>query len=380
MFNTKEMKTKKKKTKKIDMLSVNPVYVGDRPASEMDLSIISYDSKKGQIKKLFTVDELAKNKDDSKISWVNINGLKDVASIKKIGELYNIHPLTIEDILNTEQQPKVEIFDTYKYLSIKTIQRGNTFQHAQKKVKTIFQKKRKQQDETAEFMIDQVSIIIMNDCIITFQEIAGDSFDGIRKRILDDAGEIRKTGIDYLCYAILDSIVDEYSLTLSNLEEDIENFEDRATKTSDDTFIEEIQDTKKYLSQIKRAIMPTRDNLAIITRHEVLFQSDVLTPFFQDLNEHLHNAIITVDNYREWLTNIMDVNLSVVSHQMNKVMKVLATISTIFIPLTFIAGVYGMNFRFMPELEYELAYPITLGCMGLIAGIMIIIFKIRHWF
>jgi magnesium transporter len=185
---------------------------------------------------------------------------------------------------------------------------------------------------------------------------------------------------DYLTYAIVDAIVDEYSRTLNHLEEDIEGFEDRATRTSDKTFIEEIQETKKYLSQIKRAILPLKENMTIISRHGLFFQAEELKPFLQDLSEHLNNAIMTVDNYREWLSNIMEVNLSVLSHQMNKVMKVLATISTIFIPLTFVAGVYGMNFHFMPELEYEHAYPIVLGGMGVIATSMIVFFKIRRWF
>ena len=187
-------------------------------------------------------------------------------------------------------------------------------------------------------------------------------------------------GTDYLAYAIIDAVVDEYFLTLHHLEEDIENLENRAVKTSDETFLGEIQDAKKYLVKIRHAISPVKDNLLSITRHEELFLTGELKPFLQDLNENLNRALIMVENHREWLSNIMDVNISVLSYQMNKVMKVLATISTIFIPLTFIAGIYGMNFEFMPELEYRLAYPIVLGGMGFIATIMILIFKIRRWF
>jgi len=370
------------KEKRIDMPLQDPVYIGDRPAVEMNLSVITYDSASAQIKNLSDINELIENKNNKKSSWINISGLKDIDAIKRLGELYDIHPLTIEDILNTEQQPKIEIFDEYRFLSIKTIQREKNFQRSRKK-KKLFEElftKEKEQEEADEFLIDQISLIIMKNVIITFQEMQGDCFDGIRKRILENTGELRKMGTDYLAYSIIDAVVDEYFLALNHLDDIIEDFEDRATKTSDDTFIEEIQDTKKYLIQIKRSILPLRDNMLMISHHEAFFKKRELKPFLQDLNEHLSNAITIVENYREWLTNIMDVNLSVLSHQTNKVMKVLAIISTIFIPLTFIAGIYGMNFEFMPELTYRLGYPITLGGMGLIALTMILIFKNHRWF
>ena len=340
----------------------------------MEMSIITYDSTSAQLRHLSNIDELIQLKNRSKISWINVSGLEDIGCIKRFGELYNIHPLTIEDILNTEQQPKLEIFDKYKFLSIKTIQREKNFHHKQKN------ERKNKQEETDEFLIDQVSIIIMKNVFITFQEINGDPFNGIRKKILEGIGEIRKKGMDYLTYSIIDAVVDEYFLTLNHLEEDIENFEDRATKTSDNDFIEEIQETKKYLLQIKRAIAPLRENICNISHHGILAQTDELKPFLQDLSENLNHAIAMVENHREWLTNIMDVNLSVLSHQTNKVMKVLAMISTIFIPLTFIAGIYGMNFNFMPELYYQWGYPIVLCVMGIIAVIMLFTFKIHRWF
>ena len=345
----------------------------------MDLSIITYDSKSAHIKSCSTIDELALHKNNSKVTWININGLKDIDSIKRLGELFTIHPLSIEDILNTEQQPKIEIFDTYRFLSIKTIQQEKNFHAEQERKKSPFFRKN-EPDDVDEFLIDQISIIIMKNVLITVQEITGDSFNGIRKRILEGIGGIRKMGTDYLAYLLIDAVVDDYSLALNHLEEDIENFEDRAVKISDSTFIEELQDTKRYLLEIKRAILPLRDNMLIISRRGVFFQTDELKPFLQDLNENLANAITRVENHREWLSNIMDVNLSVLSHQMNKVMKVLATISTIFIPLTFLAGVYGMNFDYMPELYYQYGYFVILGVMVLIAIVMILIFKKHRWF
>jgi len=341
----------------------------------MELSIITYNKISAQMNQLPSIDELPQFQNKSKTTWINISGLEDVDAIKKLGIMHNIHPLSIEDILNTEQQPKVEIFKDYRFLSIKTIQHEKNFHNAQSN-----KKKTKLSQKTDEFIIDQVSMIIMKNVLITFQEIPGDPFDGIRNKILGDVGEIRKMGTDYLGYAIIDAVVDNYSLALNHLEDDIENFEDRATKTNDEKFIEEIQDTKKYLLQIKRAILPLKDNIPLIIHRQKFFQSDELTPFLQDLNENLNNVIVTIEHYREWLSNIMAVNLSVLSHQMNKVMKVLAIISTIFIPLTFVAGIYGMNFKFMPELEQTLGYPIVLGCMAFIALMMVLFFKKRKWF
>jgi len=335
----------------------------------MELSVITYDSGSAQIDYLAAsaIDELAQYQHDSKIAWINVGGLEDTDSIKRIGELFGLHPLTIEDISHLDQQPKVEIFEKYRFLSVKTIQREKYFSH-------------EHDNELDEFLIDQISIVLMNNVLITFQEIASDSFDGVRRKILEGVGEVRSMGMGYLVYSIIDSVVDEYFLTLNHLEEDIEDFEERATKTSDYKFIEEIQDTKKYLIRIKRAIMPLQDNMLAITHHGIFLQTDELKPFIQDLREHISHAITLVENHREWLSNIMDVNLSVLSHQTNKVMKVLAIISTIFIPLTFLAGVYGMNFDFMPELRYEFGYPLVLGGMVFIALAMVAIFKKHRWF
>ena len=316
--------------------------------------------------------------------WVNINGLKDIDSIKKLEKIYNIHALTIEDILNTKQQPKIETFENYRFISCKSIQQEKKFHHRQedqKKLSKNLRKKNEEQPENMEeFLIDQINIIAMKNLVITLQEIPGDPFDGIRKRILENAGRIKRMKANYLTYALIDAVVDNYYLALAHLEEDIENFEDRAAKTSDEAFITEIQDTKKYLFQIKRAILPLRDNLLNLSRQNMAATDNEIKPFLQDLHENLNSAIETVENYREWLSNIMEVNISVLTYQMNKVMRTLAIISAVILPLSFIAGIYGMNFEHMPELRQPWAYFAVLGIMGCIASTMIIYFKSRKWF
>jgi len=369
------------------MQVVNPVYAGDIPASEMKLSFINYDSESVETKDVSSIDEVIKLKSDTKMLWINVSGLKDIDSIKRLGELLEIHPLTIEDILQTEQQAKMEVFENYRFLSVKTIiQKKNTFYRMnpeKKKFSLPFRKGKRfvsQDGNTNDLIITQVGIIIMKNILLTFQELSRGTFEGIRRKIIENTGEIRKMETDHLAYLIIDKIVDEYFNSINHLEEHIENLEDRATRTSDDTYIEEIQETKKYLLLIKKAILPLKNNLSLISRTESFFQTGEIKPFIQDLIENLDHAVTQVEHYREWLSSVMEVNLSVLSYQLNKVMKVLAMISAIFIPLSFIAGIYGMNFENMPELSTSFGYFIVLGIMFIVAMIMIIFFKVRRWF
>ena len=380
------MRNKKYKTKHISINKYNvglppgtPVYIGEKPVSEIDITVLKYNQSFAEIMDIPNVDELPDNNNDS-ILWINIIGLRDIESMNKIAKKFEIHPLTIEDILNTKQQPKMEVFDNYLYYSFKSIQQDKNFLHTKNKPKRLFDLRDKQVDSPDEFIIEQISIIKINNTLISFQEIPGDPFDGVRRRILENHGRIRKMGSSYLAYSLIDAVVDEYYFTLAHLEDDIENYEERAIQTSDDTFMSEIQDTKKHLLHIKRAMLPLRDNVLQMSHQHMPLLGEELKPFFQDLRENLNNAIETVENYRDWLSNIMEVNLSVLSYQMNKVMKILAIVSSIFIPLTFIAGVYGMNFQAMPELSIPWAYPAVLCVMGTVAIGMAVFFRKRHWF
>jgi magnesium transporter len=197
---------------------------------------------------------------------------------------------------------------------------------------------------------------------------------------MNNGGRVRKMGSDYLAYALMDSVVDEYFVVLDSLEDHIEAFEDRAVDDSDTTFIPDIQKIKQKLLQVRRVVWPLRESLSLLMRMESPLISNDLRPFYTDLHENVVQAAETVETYRELVAGVMEVNLSAVSNRMNKVMKVLTIISTLFIPLTFIVGVYGMNFVHMPELQYPYAYPITLGVMALIMIGMLLFFKRRHWF
>ncbi|MDR2786196.1 MAG: magnesium/cobalt transporter CorA [Treponema sp.] len=324
----------------------------------MDLSIIGYDPIGAWKKTSATVEELLKFKNPAGITWINVDGLDDAGAINQLAESFRIHPLTVEDIVNTEQRPKLEEFERYLFISLKALSR--------------------KPDGNLDF--DQISLVVLKDTVISFQEFPGDSFEGIRRRILNNGGRIRKLGADYLAYVLMDSIVDEYFSVLEHIGANIEDFEDRAMNDSDSTFIPDIQAVKQQLLHVRRIIWPLRESLSLLLKLESPLLSGELEPFFKDLYENVIQAAETMETYRELVSGVMEVNLSAVSARMNKVMKVLTIISTLFIPLTFIVGVYGMNFRFMPELEYRYAYPITWGVMLVIAAGMLIFFKRRGWF
>jgi magnesium transporter len=221
--------------------------------------------------------------------------------------------------------------------------------------------------------------VLTANTVITFQETAGDSFDGIRRRILNNLGRIRKAGADYLAYSLMDSVVDRYFLVLDILGAAIEDFEERAVDDKDKSFITDLQETKQRLHHSRRAIWPLRESLSVLLRTETAFIRGDLTPFLKDLQDNVIQATETMESYREAISGIMEVHLSAASNRLNKVMKVLTIISTIFIPLTFIVGVYGMNFTHMPELASDYGYPAVWGLMILIALGMIAFFKSRDW-
>ena len=335
-----------------------PVYVGDQPPAEMKLSIIGYDPVGYWMREAKSVTELLGYRNPAGITWINVTGLKDSAALSQLAEALKIHPLTLEDILNTEQRPKVEEFDEYMFCTMKLIKWNH--------------------DSGPQF--EQVSLVLTSgNTLITFQENPNSIYDSIFKRITNNSGRVRKMGADFLAYGIMDLIVDTYFEVLDFMGSHIEEFELRAMDAADKKFMADLQKTKQSLMQVRRAIWPLRENISFVLRLEEPLISDDLDPFLKDLQDHVLQIIESVENNRELLEGILDVNLSTISNRMNSIMKVLTIVSTIFIPLTFIAGIYGMNFQNMPELEYAYAYPITMIVMLGVALGMIFIFKKKKW-
>jgi magnesium transporter len=321
----------------------------------MELSIIGYDPIGAWAKKAETADELLEYANPAGLNWINVDCLDNTAAINRLAEVFKIHPLTVEDILDAEQRPKVEEFDDYLFITFKAV------------------------NPDVHLVFEHISIIVTGDTVITFQEKPGDYFDGIRKRIMNNAGRIRRLGPDYLAYALMDAAADEYFVILDKLGEEIEEFEDRAVDESDENFIHDIQHIKRKLLRVRRVVWPIRESLSLLMHMDSKRVSDELEPFLKDLYDHIIKAAETVETYRELIAGVMEINLSAASNRLNKVMKVLTIISTIFIPLTFIVGVYGMNFKFMPEIEMKWAYPVIWGIMILVGIGMIIFFKKRRW-
>ncbi|MDR2634059.1 MAG: magnesium/cobalt transporter CorA [Treponema sp.] len=322
----------------------------------MDCFIIGYDPVGAWMKTSDTVADVLAYRNTGGLSWIHINGLTGPSALQPLTETFNIHPLTVEDILDTEQRPKAEEFAGYLFIILKAIL-----------------------PHEAEITFDQISLILTQDTVITFQERPGDLFKGIRRRILDNIGRIRRMGADYLAYGILDSVVDEYFLALDSLGKRVEDFEERALDENDVSLIADLQKIKQTLIRIRRIIWPLRESLTSLVHLDSTLINLELEPFLKDLQDNVIQVVETLETYRDLLTGVMEVNLSALSNRMNKVMKVLTIISTIFIPLTFIVGVYGMNFAYMPELNFPYAYPITWGVMVLIAAGMLWFFKRRHW-
>jgi magnesium transporter len=334
----------------------------------MELSIIGYDPAGAWLKKENTVEELLHHKNPAGLTWINMDGLEKPEEINRLAEVFRIHPLTVEDIQDTSHRPKVEEFDDYLFIVLKSASPEPPVEDLASQDKA----------ETA-LDFEHISLIITENTLISFQEKPGDYFNGVRKRILNNAGRIRRMGIAYLTWAIMDAVVDEYFVLLDHIGNGIEEFEERAVDEKDQNIIPDIQKIKQDLLRMRRVVWPLRESIQALMRLDSEWIAPELTPFFKDLHDNVIQAADSVETYRELIAGVIEVNLSAVSNRMNNVMKVLTIISTIFIPLTFIVGVYGMNFKNMPELEFIFAYPITWAVMIIIAVGMLLFFKHRRW-
>jgi magnesium transporter len=322
----------------------------------MILSLIGYDAAGVWTRSLTGAEELAAWEKPAGVTWIHAENLDNPEEVNRLAEIFSIHPLTVEDILDhTHQRPKVEEFDDYLFVAFKAV------------------------NFAEDISLEHIGMVITSNVVLTFQNKGGNKFETIRKRIINNTGRHRHMGADYLAYTIIDTVVDEYFICIDSFGTEIEVFEDRALAEKDDAFIHDIQDVKRKLIKMRRAVWPLRESLFMLMRLESKLFNNDLDPFLKDLYDHVIQAAETVDTYRELIAGIIEINMTVVSNRLNQVMKVLTIISTIFIPLTFIAGVYGMNFHFMPELEQKPAYFIVLGIMIAVAVGMILFFKRRKW-
>ncbi len=306
-----------------------------------------------------TVEECFSFRDKPTVTWINVEGIHEVKVVEKLGSCFGLHPLVLEDILNTDQRPKMEVYGDYLYIVLKMLYDG---------------------DENRPVEGEQVSLILGSNFVISFQEgKEGDVFNPVRERIRGGKGVIRKMGSDYLVYSLIDIIVDHYFLILERLGEKIEVLEEELVAHPTTTTLQEIQKFKNQMTYVRRMVWPLREVISCLGRKESTLVKETTEIYLRDVYDHVVQAMDTIEVYREMLSGMLDIYLSSVSNRLNSVMKVLTIIATIFMPLTFIAGIYGMNFKHMPELEWRWGYPAVWLIVVIIGISMMIYFKKKKW-
>ena len=334
------------------------VHVGEKKTEKTKITIIDYDGQKVQEQVCKNIEECFSFKDKPTVTWINIDGIHQLDIIEKVGKHFDFHPLLLEDIANTEQRPKAEDFDDYVFIVLKMLYYD---------------------EKEGEIIAEQVSIVLGQNYVISFQEREGDAFNRVRDRIRNNKGRIRKMGSDYLAYALLDAIVDSYFAILEKFGEVIEGMEEELITEPEPETLQKIHSMKREMISLRKSIWPLREVVSGLERGGSELIKEDTHIYLRDAYDHTIQVIDTIETYRDLLSGLLDLYMSSISNRMNEVMKVLTIIATIFIPLTFIAGVYGMNFRNMPELGWGWGYPLTLLVMILIVIMMMFYFRSKKW-
>jgi magnesium transporter len=351
-------KLTKKRSKKAGLPPGTLVHIGEKKAEELKITLIDYDEVHFQEKEIKTIEECFLFKDKPTVTWINVDGLHQVEILEKLGECYGFHPLMLEDILNTDQRPKMEDYGDYIYIVLKMLIQSN---------------------KNNGIMTEQISLILGPNFVISFQEMEGDIFDPIRERIRNGKGRIRKMGADHLAYALLDSIIDNYFIIMEKLGEKIEFLEEELVTRPTTQTLKTIHQLKREMIFLRRAVWPLREVVSGLERGESSLMKEPTRIYLRDVYDHTIQVIDTIETFRDMISGMLDIYLSSISNRMNAVMKVLTIIATIFMPITFIAGIYGMNFKYMPELEWRWGYPAVWLVVVFIGISMLIYFKKKRW-
>jgi len=351
--------TSKKRSSKAGIPAGSLIHIGEKKVDKIKIKLIDYGSDKYIEQDFENIEQCFEFKDNETISWINIDGIHDTEILSKLGDCFEFHPLVLEDILNTEQRPKVEDFKDYVYIVLKMIDYD-------KKIK--------------ELSFEQVSIIFGKNYLISFQEKPLKIYEPIKKTIKNNESKIRKNGSDYLAYLLVDSIIDNYFSVLENIGERIENIENKLVVSPSSKTLKAIYVLKRDMLLLHKSVWPLREVISKLERGETLLVESNTRIYIRDVYDHIIQIIDTVETYRDMLSNMIDIYLSSMSNRLNEVMKVLTIISTIFIPITFIASIYGMNFIYMPEFTSKWSYPVVWFIILTIIIAMVIYFKRKKWF
>jgi magnesium transporter len=347
-----------RRSKKAGLPPGTIVFLGEKRQERVKLSVISYDGVNFQEKEVKNVEEALSFRKKSQVTWLNIDGVHQPEIIEQVGKSFDVHPLVLEDIANTGQRPKMEDFDDYIFVVLRMLR----FDEKENQTKT-----------------EQISMILGSDFVVSFQEREGDVFDVIRERLRSNKGRIRKMKADYLAYALIDAIVDNYFMILEKLGEAIEEIEDKLVTDPRSETLQTIHDLKRETVFLRKSVWPLREVISRLERSESPLIGKSTFVYLRDVYDHTIQVMDSVDTFRDMLSGMLDIYLSSVSNRMNEIMKVLTVIATIFIPLTFIVGIYGMNFKYMPELAQPWGYPAVLILMLAIALVMLVYFRRKKW-
>lgn len=335
------------------------LHIGDTRADKAYIDVINYNGETCTGKNDIPIAELRRLAELPGVTWINVRGL-NAKAVEGIGQQFGIHPLVLEDILNTNQRPKLQDHGDYLCVILKSLAA---------------------RDAEENYTAEQISLILGSNYLISFQEsLPGDRnvLFNVRERVKSGRGKICRQGADYLLYALLDSVVDHYFLVLEHLGEKIETLEDQIAIRPRPDLLHQLHALKQDMLFMRKSVWPVREVISGLERGASHIQETTFI-YLRDVYDHAIQVIETAEIYRDMLSGMMDIYLSSISNRMSEVMKMLTIISTIFIPLTFIAGLYGMNFEFMPELKWEYGYPAVLSLMLAISLFMISYFRKKQW-
>ena len=349
---------KRRRASQVGLPPGTAVYVGERKPEKTWIWALDYDKRKYLAKELEEVEECVKYKESPAMTWIRVVGLHQADILERLGSCLGFHPLVVEDILNTTQRPKIEDYGEYLFIVTKNVSYD---------------------EETLEVIAKQISIVLGSNFVVSLQETEEAIFEPILERIRNKRGRIRQMRSDYLAYALLDAIVDNYFSVIEKFSSKIELLEDELVEDPTQETLNEIHRLKRDMIVLRRSIWPIRELISHLDRGQFRLINENTRIYIRDLYDHTIQVMETVETYRDMLSGMLDIYLSSVSNRMNEVMKVLTVITTIFIPLSLIAGIYGMNFQFMPELGIPWSYPIVIIVMIIIGVLMIAMFRKKKW-
>jgi magnesium transporter len=350
------MKLVQKRSRKTGLPPGTLVHIGEKKTDKVTITAFNYATARCDERQDPALDGLAPPIDES-VTWVNVGGVHKMDILESFGAQFHLHPLLLEDIANTDQRPKLEDYEACSFLVMKMLS----------------------VNDRQDIVVEQVSLVFGKKFVLSFQENGADVFTPVRDRLRGGKGRLRQSGADYLLYALVDAIVDQYFTVLEVLGEKIEVLQDLVVSDPKPETLRQIHALKRQLLFLRRAVWPLREAMNHLSRSESPFFQESTKVFFRDVYDHVVQIVDTIETLREMVSASLDIYLSSISYRLNAVMKVLTIITTIFMPLTFIVGIYGMNFEHMPELKWEWGYPLVLGLMVAIGIAMLGFFKRKKW-